>query len=104
MRFVHRSTFVAPLALAMLGLVPAAASACSSCGCTLSNDMFAQGGAGGFQADLRFDYFNQNQLRTGTGKFDRGAAEVPNERELQHETINRNYNLFLDYAPNADCG
>jgi len=44
MRFTHRSTFVAPLALAAFGLVPAAVSACSSCGCTLSNDMFAQGG------------------------------------------------------------
>src|SRR5260221_7788123 len=104
MRFTHRSTFVAPLALAALGLVPAAALACSSCGCTLSNDMFAQGGAGGFQADLRFDYFNQSQLRTGTGKFDRGGAALSNEREIQQETINRNYNLFLHYAPNADWG
>jgi hypothetical protein len=104
MRFTHRSTFVAPLALAAFGLAPAAALACSSCGCTLSNDMFAQGGAGGFQADLRFDYFNQSQLRTGTGKFDRGGAGLPNEREIQQETINRNYNLFLDYAPNADWG
>ena len=105
MRFTYRPTFVAPLALAVLGLAPAGASACSSCGCTLSNDMFAQGGDhGGFQADLRFDYFNQNQLRAGTGKFDRGSAKVPNDRELQRETINRNYNLFLDYAPNADWG
>jgi hypothetical protein len=105
MRFTYRTIFVAPFAVASLGLVPAAALACSSCGCTLSNDMFAQGGDhGGFQADLRFDYFNQNQLRTGTGKFDRGGAELPNEREMQQETINRNYNLFLDYAPNADWG
>lgn len=104
MRFTHRAMFAAPLALAALGLVPAAALACSSCGCTLSNDMFAQGGGQGFQADLRFDYFNQNQLRTGTGKFDRASAEIPNEREIQQTTINRNYNLFLDYAPNADWG
>jgi hypothetical protein len=104
MRFTHRRKFAAPLALAALGLIPATASACSSCGCTLSNDMFAQGGGGGFQADLRFDYFNQNQLRSGTGKFDRGGAELPNEREIQQETVNRNYNLFLDYAPNADWG
>ncbi len=104
MRFTHRAMFAAPLALAALGLVPAAALACSSCGCTLSNDMFATGNPGGFSADLRFDYFNQDQLRTGTGKFDRGSAEIPNEREIQQETINRNYNLFLDYAPNADWG
>jgi hypothetical protein len=105
MRLAHRSLFVAPLALASLGLAPAAALACSSCGCTLSNDMFAQGGDhGAFQADLRFDYFNQNELRTGSGKFDRGGAELPNEREIQQTTINRNYNLFLDYAPNADWG
>jgi hypothetical protein len=105
MRFTYRPTFVAPLALAAVALAPAGASACSSCGCTLSNDMFAQGGDHGtFQADLRFDYFNQNELRTGTGKFDRGGAELPNDREIQQTTINRNYNLFLDYAPNADWG
>ena len=96
---------VAPLALAVLVLAPAGASACSSCGCTLSSDMFAPAGdPGGFQADLRFDDFNQDQLRAGAGKFDRGSAQVPNERELQSETVNRNYNLFLDYAPNADWG
>jgi hypothetical protein len=105
MRFTHRTMFAAPLALAAFGLAPDAALACSSCGCTLSNDMFSQGGDhSAFHADLRFDYFNQDQLRTGTGKFDRGSAEIPNDRELQQETINRNYNLFLDYAPNADWG
>jgi hypothetical protein len=105
MRFTHSTLFAAPIALASLGLIPTAALACSSCGCTLSNDMFAQGGDQSVvHADLRFDYFNQGQLRTGTGKFDRGGAEIPNDRELQQETINRNYNLFLDYAPNGDWG
>jgi hypothetical protein len=105
MRFIHRTMFAAPLALVSLGLVPAAAWACSSCGCSLSNDMFATGGnPGGLWADLRFDYFNQNQLRTGTGKVDVGSITLPTDREIQQETINRNYNLFLDYAPNADWG
>jgi hypothetical protein len=105
MRIIHRTICALPFALAALGLIPTAALACSSCGCTLSNDMFAQGGDQSvFHTDLRFDYFNQGQLRTGTGKFDRGAAQIPNDRELQQETVNRNYNLFLDYAPNADWG
>lgn len=105
MRFTHHSLCAPPMALALLTLVPASALACSSCGCTLSTDVFTQGGdQTGFHADFRFDYFNQDQLRSGTGKVDRGGIAFPADREIQQETINRNYNLFLDYAPNADWG
>jgi hypothetical protein len=104
MRFDHRYSWLGAFG-ACLSVASPAALACSSCGCSLSNDMFAQGaGDTGFRADLRFDYFNQDELRTGTGKFDKGAAQIPNDREIQQSTINRNYNLFLDYAPNADWG
>lgn len=81
--------------------------ACSSCGCTLSSDWSTQGlqpSGEGFRLDFRFDYFNQDQLRSGTHKVDRGSLEVPNEREIQQETINRNYALGFDYSPNVDWG
>jgi hypothetical protein len=76
-----------------------AALACSSCGCTLSSDWGTQGaGAGdGFAFDLRYDYFNQDELRSGTHSVDRGSLEVPNESEIQQTTINRNYTASFDY-------
>jgi hypothetical protein len=104
MRSTHRLAFASPLALAMLALGPGAAFACSSCGCTLSTDWLGLGGEYGLHADVRFDYFDQNQLRTGTGRVDRGGIVLPADREIQQQTVNRNYNLFLDYAPNADWG
>ena len=87
-------------------LFPAHAWACSSCGCTLSSDWGSQGFAAGagFRLDLRADYFNQNQLRNGTGTVNTGAIAFPTDREIQETTINRNYTLTLDYSPNADWG
>lgn len=85
---------------------PATASACSSCGCTLNSDWASQGYAvgSGFRVDLRYDYFNQSDLRAGTDSVDRSTLEIPNERELQHTTINRNTTLGVDYAPSRDWG
>jgi len=83
------------------------ALACSSCGCTLSSDWSSQGIAAsgeGLRVDLRFDYFDQDQLRSGTGKVDRGSLAIPNEQEIQQKTINRNYALGLDYSPSLDWG
>jgi hypothetical protein len=80
--------------------------ACSSCGCTLSSDWAAQGyvASSGFRLDLRFDYFNQDQLRSGTGSVDQGSITLPSDREVQKTTINRNTTLTLDYSPSADWG
>jgi hypothetical protein len=88
-----------------LALAAPAALACSSCGCTLSSDWLIQGADHkGLTADFRFDYFDQDQLRTGTGTVDKGSITLPTDREIQQRTINRNYNLFLDYAPEGDWG
>jgi hypothetical protein len=92
----------APLAVAMVlacGVAPAA-HACSSCGCTLSSNWGSQGAGtdAGWMLDLRFDYFNQDQLRSGHHSVDRGSLEVPNDEEIQQTTINRNYTLDFDYA------
>ncbi|HXZ48844.1 MAG TPA: hypothetical protein VEG27_07465 [Usitatibacter sp.] len=99
MRFVHVS------AAALAAAVPAAALACSSCGCTLSTDWISQGAAHeGLHVDFRYDYFVQDELRSGTGSVDRGSISFPTDQEIQQETVNRNYNLNLDYAVNADWG
>lgn len=92
--------------LAVASLTSPAAFACSSCGCSLSSDWASQGYAAGegLRVDFRFDYFNQNQLRTGTGTVDRGAITFPTDREIQQETINRNYTLGVDYSPNQNWG
>lgn len=95
--------------LAAVALVLAAApsaQACGACGCTLNSDWASQGYAArpGFRFDLRFDHFNQDQLRAGTRSVDRGSFEIPNEIELQEKTLNRNLTATLDYAPSADWG
>jgi hypothetical protein len=103
MKFSIRSKCAVVVALA-LGVSPAA-FACSSCGCTLASDWLIQGADyKGLTVDFRYDYFNQDQLRTGTGTFDRSSVTYPTDREIQQETINRNYNLFVDYAPAGDWG
>lgn len=93
------------LALAALA-APAASWACSSCGCSLNSDWSTQGHGGepGLRMDFRFDYFNQDQLRSGTGTVDRGGIAFPTDREIQQKTVNRNYNLTLDYTVNKDWG
>lgn len=86
--------------------MPAVSMACSSCGCTLNSDWASQGYAvgSGFRVDLRYDYFNQDELRSGTDSVDRGSLEIPNEREIQNTTVNRNTTLGIDYAPSRDWG
>jgi hypothetical protein len=80
-------------AFALATLATRDAVECSSCGCTLNSEWSSQGfgGGEGWRLDFRFDYFNQDQLRSGTGTVDRGSLEIPNEREIQldrfHSTI-----------------
>ena len=102
----RQTALLVAAALAATG-APVAAFACSSCGCTLSSDWSSQGispSGEGFRFDFRFDYFNQDQLRSGTHKVDRGSLEIPNDQEIQQQTINRNYALGFDYSPNMDWG
>lgn len=82
------------------------AIACSACGCTLSSDWASQGFAAskGWRFDARFDFFDQNQLREGTDSVSRSSLSIPNEREVQQYTINRNYTFALDYSPNKEWG
>jgi hypothetical protein len=80
--------------------------ACSACGCTLSSDWASQGLAAsrGWRFDLRYDFFEQDQLREGTHDVSRDNFEFPNEREVQRYTINHNTMFSLDYSPDKDWG
>jgi hypothetical protein len=80
--------------------------ACGACGCTLQTDWASQGlsmGAG-IRLDLRFDYFDQEQLRSGLKSVDRGGFRLPSDQEIQHRTLNRNTTLGLDYSPDGTWG
>jgi hypothetical protein len=80
--------------------------ACGACGCTLNSDWASQGYAlqPGFRFDLRYDYFNQDQLRSGTKPVGRGSFGFPNDQEIQEKTVNRNLTATLDYTPNPNWG
>ncbi len=87
-----------------------AALACASCGCTLSPDWDNPGlsGHAGFRLDLRYDFLDQNQLRSGTGRITPAAAsQVRNDGEPQEvEAFTRNDYLTasLDGTLTPDWG
>ncbi len=85
----------------VLGSTPV--SACSVCGCSLSSDWASQGyrALPGLQADVRYEYYDQSQLREGIHAADRSSFSRPNEEEIQQRTLNRNTWLGLDYVLNA---
>ena len=101
-----RATLRAAAVAAALAGSCASSLACSTCGCTLNADWATQGltSRTGWTADLRYDFFNQDDLRSGTGRVDRGALSYPNDVEIQQHTVNRNATLTLDYGINADWG
>jgi hypothetical protein len=90
----------------LLAAASADALACSACGCTLNADWATQGltSRTGLTADLRYDFFNQDDLRSGTGRVDRAALALPNDREIQQHTVNRMGTLTLDYGLTPDWG
>ncbi len=91
--------------LSFVCLLPAIAGApavwaCSVCGCSLSSDWAAQGYGmlPGLEAGLRFEYFEQSDLRRGTSSVDRASLTFPNDNEIQQRTLNRNTWLDLNYV------
>src|SRR5512135_2520184 len=81
---------------------PASSPACSECGCSLSSDWAAQGYGSlpGAQTSIRYEYYEQSDLRSGLHQADRSALALPNDTEIQHSTLNRNFWLGLDYVFN----
>jgi hypothetical protein len=88
------------LLIPALAAVPTLALGCSVCGCSLSSDWAAQGYATmpGLETSVRFEYFEQSDLRSGTNRVDRSTFEFPNEQEIQQRTVNRNFWLDLNYV------
>jgi hypothetical protein len=82
------------------------ALACSSCGCTLNSDWSSQGYtvSKGLSMDLRYDYYSQSQLRSGSDSVDRSSFEIPAEDEIQQSTLNRTVLIGLDYSPSRTWG
>ena len=73
--------------------------ACASCGCTLNSDAaLGYSAEPGLRMSFEYDYIHQDQLRHDRDR----TSTVPDDTELERETLNRYYTLGLDYNPTAD--
>jgi hypothetical protein len=87
-------------------IVPVAAHACATCGCSLSADAaMGYSASPGWRINLEYDYINQNQLRSGTHDVSPLVPAAINDaggnQEVEHQTLNRYLNLGISYRPNA---
>jgi hypothetical protein len=106
------SAFRRPLALllpsfiAFLGALPNDGESCSVCGCSLSSDWAAQGYgmAPGFEAAVNYQYYNLDNLRTGNGNVDRTQYPLPNDQEMQQDTLTRSTTLDVNYVASPNWG
>jgi hypothetical protein len=92
-----------------LFISPLTALACASCGCSLSSDWETRGSSSaGLKMDIRYDYLDQNQLRSGTGAISPAAAsQLVNgggSQEVEKFTRNNYVTLGLNYSVNPDWG
>jgi len=94
---------IAPALFFALG---SAAQACASCGCTLTADWLSQGLAAqpGTTFSIRYDFIPQTTLRSGTHTVDRGAIELPTDREIEKYTYNHSVTFTLDHQFANDWG
>jgi hypothetical protein len=88
------------------------AMACASCGCSLSSDWENMQSpvsyTPGVKLDLRYDYLDQNQLRSGHGTISSTDAskvmENGNPAEVEKYTVNNYLTLGIDYSSSRDWG
>jgi len=94
--------FTALACLLGAGFSPSA-HACATCGCTLSADAaMGYSATAGWSVNLMYSYINQDQLRRGSGTV--SPAQVVNDPttgELEHDTINRQLTVGVNYSPSA---
>jgi hypothetical protein len=94
---------------ALLSLVAGSASACATCGCSLSTDA-ATGypTEPGWTLSLQYDDIDQRQLRRGGKAVSTADVAAINDaggdQEVEHDTVNRYTTLGIGYAPNDDWG
>lgn len=106
MRFIMKLTLRCAAAPALFLGLSSVAQACASCGCTLTADWLSQGLAAqpGTTFSLRYDFIPQTTLRTGTHTVDRGAIELPTDREIERYTYNHSLTFTLDHQFANDWG
>jgi len=99
---------LAVLMLALYGLgLPTKASACATCGCSLSSDAAMGYSADpGWRVNLEYDFIDQDQLRSGAASISPQAAALPNNfganQEIERQTINRYTTLGVAYSPSSN--
>jgi hypothetical protein len=88
---------------AALCISPLYASACATCGCSLSSDG-AQGYSttSGWGISLDDNVINQDQLRSGRGTISPSRVQTISGQEVENQTINRYITVGLSYSTSAD--
>jgi hypothetical protein len=86
------------------------AGACATCGCTLNTDWqsLEYTYVPGLKVDIRYDYLNQDKLRSGTGPISPVTASKivnnGNRQEVEKYTESNIMTLGFDYSTNLDWG
>jgi hypothetical protein len=108
MHFLTRKLFKfsASASIVAAAAIPPSLNACSVCGCSLSSDWAAQGydTAQGFDESINYQYYNQDNLRTGTGNVDKNDFPLPNDQEIQQDTLTRSTTLGISYVASPHWG
>jgi hypothetical protein len=109
---MHMKASVKVFAALASAFAPGAVFACASCGCSINSDWSVQGlsSASGWSLDVRYDYLNQNQLRSGTKKISAVAAAnsvnsaTGGPAEVEQFTRNNYLTASLDYNDGKSWG
>jgi hypothetical protein len=94
------------IAAGMMATLTSTGHCCSVCGCSLSSDWAAQGYgmSPGIEESVNFQYYNQDNLRSGTGDVDKTLYPFPNDQEVQQDTLTRSTTLGLSYVASPNWG
>ncbi len=107
---MKQALLVLNLVVAMGAFTSTQANACASCGCTLNTDWenLNPSSSSGLKFDLRYDYLDQDQLRSGTHTISPAAAsQVVNNgdpQEVEKDTKNHYVTLSGDYSVKSGWG
>lgn len=95
----------------LLGVLPMAARACATCGCTLSTDAATgYSTTSGWRVSVDDSYIDQSELRRGGGRTNPAqAVNAPSDAslgggEIEKDTTSRYVNLSVAYRLNAAWG
>jgi hypothetical protein len=111
----NKSLMAKPLAAGVvllgMGILPQAAHACATCGCTLSTDAATgYSTVSGWRINIDYTYIDQNELRHGSSNatpeqvVNRPSDPSLGGGEIEKGTTNRYINLSATYRFDADWG